>query len=260
MNYIKTKVGAGKSILDHRGRKRDCSAFLFFHFRAFRLIRGGNWSCPREWLLPIVRDKHQNVRKEAAMKAIFTSKKTWLALLAVAGLPGVAWWQRRPVLAWYHVRQLTNAYQENREACAKKVAELDEAALPHVLLGLRSPDAIVCANMQCALALIAKKWGVGSPRSQQLVERICAQLDKFSPAGQEKILLLLTCFIQQDRPTPLPPRLTKVVSEILLNAEKKEELPGVSLLLAAALLHAVHPAPHVHVCPHNAHRSLHAPR
>src|SRR5262245_62008566 len=92
--------------------------------------------------------RQAKVRKEAAMKAILTSKKTWLALLVVAGLAGVAWWQRRPVLAWYHVRQLTNAYQDNREACAKAVAELDEAALPYLLLGLQSPDAIVCANMQ----------------------------------------------------------------------------------------------------------------
>jgi hypothetical protein len=196
------------------------------------------------------------VRKEAAMKAILTSKQTWFALLVVAGLAGVAWWQRRPLLAWYHVRQLTNAYQDNREACAKKVAELDEAALPHVLLGLQSPDAIVCANMQCALMLIAKNWGVGDPRSQQLVDRVNTQFDQFSPAGQEKIVVLLTGFIQQDRPTPLPPRLTKVVSEILLSAEKKAELRGVSLLLAAELVDGVQPGQWVDVCRDMAERGL----
>jgi len=121
---------------------------------------------------------------------------------------------------------------------------------------LQSPDAIVCANMQCALVLIAKNWGVDDPRSQQLVDRMNARFDEFSPAGQEKIVLLLTSFIQQDRPMPLPPRLTKVVSEILLSAEKKAELRGVSLLLAAELVDGVQPGQWVDVCRDMAERGL----
>src|ERR1017187_9680904 len=164
------------------------------------------------------------------MKAILLSPKAWLALLLVAGLSGVAYWQRQPVLAWYYVRQLTHTYQENRDGYARKVAALEEAALPRVLEGLQSSDAIVCANMQYALLLMTEQWGVTDPRSQRLVECLNIRFGDFSPVGQEKIVLLLTAFLQQNGPKPLPPRLTKEVSEILLAAEKKSELRAVALL------------------------------
>jgi HEAT repeats len=182
------------------------------------------------------------------MKAILLSPKAWLALLLVAALSGVAYWQREPVLAWYYVRQLTHTYQENRDAYARKVATLEEAALPGVLEGLQSSDAIVCGNMQYALLLMTEQWGVADPRSQRLVECLNIHLADFSPVGQEKIVLLLTAFLQQDGPKPLPPRLTKEVSEILLAAEKNSELRAVSLLLAAELVECVQPGQWVDVC------------
>src|SRR2546430_2630773 len=120
------------------------------------------------------------------MKAFFSNRKTWIALLAFAGLAGLGWSQRQPVLAWYHVRQLSFAYQENRETCANKVVELDEAAVPFLLAGLQKPDALVCGNMQFALVLLTKKWGVTDARSQRLVERLHGQFDDFSGPGQEK--------------------------------------------------------------------------
>jgi hypothetical protein len=190
------------------------------------------------------------------MKAIFSSRKTWLALLLVAGVAGIAYWQRQPALAWYYVRQLSHAYQENRDGYAKNVAALEEAALPRVLEGLQSSDAIVCANMQYALMLMAKQWGVTDPRSQHLVERLHARFDDFSAVGQEKVVLLLTGFLQQDGPKPLPPRLTKAVSDILLAAEKKNELRGVSLLLAAELVECVQPGQWVEVCREMAERGF----
>jgi hypothetical protein len=175
------------------------------------------------------------------MKAVFPIRKTWLALLIVAGIGGVAWWQRQHALAWYYVRQLSNAYQENRETWAKNVAELDEAALPHLLSGLQNPDAIVCANMQCALGLMANNWGVGDPRSQQLVEHLHGKFDRFSPTGREKIILMLTGFLQKNNQKPLPERFTNVISDILVSAEKKDELRSVSLLLAAELMDSAQP-------------------
>ncbi len=190
------------------------------------------------------------------MKTIFTSKKTWLALLVVVGIAGVGWWQRQPVLAWYYVRQLSNAYQENREGCASKVAELDEAALPPVLEGLQSEDALVCANLQYALVLMTKRWGITDPRAQDLVERLHAGFDTFSTQGQEKIVSLLTGLLQLDGPRPLPPRLTKHVSEILLGAENRRELRSVSLLLAAELIDCVEAGQWVDACRGMAERGL----
>src|SRR5476649_2899265 len=114
------------------------------------------------------------------MKAMLTNRRTWLALIVVAGLAGVAYWQREPALAWYYVRQLTLAYPDNCEVHARKVAELEEAALPGVLSELQNEDAIVCANMQYALMLMMKKWGAADPRSPALVDRLQAQFADFS--------------------------------------------------------------------------------
>jgi hypothetical protein len=172
------------------------------------------------------------------MKAIFTSKKIGLAMLLLAGVVG---WQRHQVLAWYHVRQLTNAYQEDREDCATKVADLEESALPWVLDGLKSNDAIVCANLQYALVLMTKRWGVADPRAHGLAEQLNARFAGFSSEGQHKTLLLLTELLHQDGPNPLSPRLTKAAAEILIEAERSSELRGASLLLAAELIYGVQP-------------------
>src|ERR1700733_14659724 len=170
------------------------------------------------------------------MKAILTSRATWLALIVVAGFAGLGYWQREPALAWYYVRQLSLAYPDDCEVHARKVAELGEAALPRVLSELQNEDAIVWANMQYALMLMMKKWGVADPRSPARIERLQTQFAGFSLAGQEKVVVLLTGFLQQDGTKPLPPRLTKSVSEILIAAEKTKGLRAVALLLVAELI------------------------
>jgi hypothetical protein len=175
------------------------------------------------------------------MKGIFTSKKRWAAIIVLAGIASLVGWQRHQVAAWYYVRQLTNAYEENRENYANKVADLDESALPYVLDGLQSKDAIVCANLQYALVLMTKRWDVTDPRTQSLVERVSARFASFSYEGQDKILLLLTALLRQDGPKPLPPRLTKMVGEVLIEAERSNELRAASLLLAAELIDCVQP-------------------
>ena len=175
------------------------------------------------------------------MKAIFSSKKTWIAMVVLAGLATLANWQRHQVVAWYYVRQLTNAYEENREDYANKVADLEEAALPRVLDGLQSKDALVCANLQYALVLMTKRWGVTDPRAQSLVERLSTQFASFSSEGQDKTLLLLAGLLRQDGPRPLAPKLIKAVGEVLVEAERSNELRAACLLLAAELIDCVQP-------------------
>lgn len=202
------------------------------------------------------------------MKAILTSKKTWLALALLAGLSGLGVWQHKPILAWYYVRQLSGAYPDSREGWARKVAALEEAAVPRLLAGLRDPDAMVCGNMQHPLFLMANHWGLSDPRTLQLMEQLHGQFNEFSPAGQEKVLLMLTSLLhverraegidepQEDAPPPLPPRLTTLVSEILIGAEKQDELRAVSLLLAAELIDCVQPGQWVDVAREMAERGL----
>ncbi len=183
-------------------------------------------------------------------------KATWLALLVLAGLAGLGWWQGKPMLARYYVKQLAGAPTEDRESCAERVAELGDIAVPYLLDGLRNADATACANLQGPFLLMVKKWGVADPRSLQLVERFASQFDEFSPAGQEKTILLLTNMLQQDGPKPLPPRLTKVVGDMLLAAERRTEMRSASLLLAAELIECVEPGQWVDACRGMAERGL----
>ncbi len=190
------------------------------------------------------------------MNAIITSKKTWLTLLLLAGFAPFAYWQRTPVLTWYYVRELAVAYQENRDECARRVVSLDEAAVPRVLSGLHNPDALVCGNMTHALVLLGKRWGVTDPRSQRLLQCIHDQYSGYSPAGREKALLFLTRFLQQDGPRPLPLNMTKLVSDVLLQADKSDEVRAASLLLAAELVECVPPGQWVDVCREMAERGM----
>jgi hypothetical protein len=193
---------------------------------------------------------------EAIMRAFLAKKKTWTCVLLLALLAGIAYWQRTPVLAWYHVRQLSNAYPDDREACAQRVADLDEAALPRVLAELRNPDAIVCTNMQYALVLLVKKWGLTDERSTRLLERIHTGFNDFSVAGQDRSLHVMTIMLQQEGPRPLPSRLTDLVKEVVQAAQSKDELRGAALMLAAELVDSVERGQCVDVCRGMAERGL----
>jgi hypothetical protein len=183
-------------------------------------------------------------------------KKTWLALLVLAGFAGLGWWQARPMLARYYVKQLACAPEENRTTCAERVAGLGDIAVPYLLDGLRHADAKACANLQYSFFLMVKKSGVAAPHAQQLVARISNQFDEFNPAGQETTIFLLTNMLQLDGPRPLPPRLTKVVGDLLLAAEKRAELRSACLLLAAELIVCVEPGQWVDACRAMAERGL----
>jgi hypothetical protein len=187
------------------------------------------------------------------------SKKISITLLVLAVFAGVAYWQHKPALAWYYVRQLSFAYQENREGFARKVASLEETALPSVLDHLRSSDSMECMNMARALFHLSKQWGPADPRTQQMVETIQTRFGEFSLPGQEKTLLCLTSVLQLDGPRPLPAPLMKVVSTIMIDAERKPELRGASLLLAAELVVCVHPGQWTDVCRAMAERGIHDP-
>ncbi len=190
------------------------------------------------------------------MRTILARRTSWILLLVLTGIGGIAFWQRHSALAWFHVRQLSTASKDDCEEHAKGVASLREAALPHVISRLRDRDEGVCGNMQRALFLIFTDWGAADTRTQLAVDQLQARFEEFSPAGREKILLLLTALLQQDSPKPLPPRLTKSVSEILVAAEKVNDLRGPSLLLAAELVDCVQPGQWVDVCRSMAERGM----
>ncbi len=190
------------------------------------------------------------------MNSLFQKKKTWAALLLIAISAGVAWWQHGPILAWYYVHQLAGASEAERDNWGKKVAALDQAAVPRLLDGLRDADPGVCANMQCPLHRIAKSWGVNDPRLQDLLERMHARFDQFSPSGQEECLGVVTGVLHQAQTRPLPPRLTRIAGQMLVVAEKKNELRAAALHLAAELIECVEPGQWADVAREIADRSM----
>jgi hypothetical protein len=184
-------------------------------------------------------------------------KKIALTLVLLAALAGVAYWQHKPMLAWYYVRQLTQVVDaDHREACASKVATLDEEALPSLLEHLRDDDSIVCLNMTRGLYHLSKHWGVDDARTQKMVESIHADFRAFSPAGQENTLWFLTAMLQRESSRPLPAPLMKAVSVILIDAEQQSALRGSSLQLAAEFIDCVQPGQWADVCRDMAERGI----
>jgi hypothetical protein len=190
------------------------------------------------------------------MKPIWNSKLLWASLIILNGFTVLLWWQRGPILAWYHVRQLSYAYQDNCESCARRVAALEETALPGVLEALHDGDAVVCSNMQRALELMVKKWGAHDERCHQLIFRLHAEFASFRGPGQEKTLLLLTMILQAEGGKPWPAPVTRAIGELMTAAEQKPELRTASMLLAAELLDCVPPGEWLAECKAMAERGL----
>jgi len=182
------------------------------------------------------------------MRSLFASKFTCLALVISIGLGAMAWWQRGTLLAWHHVRQLAHADLESRDACARQVANLHEAALPSLLNRLSDCDHTVCGNMRIALMLMMTERGASDPRSCTVAEALCGRFVEFSPAGQEAVVQLLAAVLQNGKPKPLSPRLTKPVSEILVAAEKASDTRASALQLAGELVESVQPGQWADVC------------
>lgn len=181
------------------------------------------------------------------MNAMISSKKTWLILLVACICGGVCWWQREPMLAWNYLRQLEGANDEHFDACAQRIADLGETAMPRLIDGLRESDPHTCARMQYPLLLMAKKWGHADDRSVALIELMRKRFAYLSTPGQEKAVHVATALLQVEGPRPLPPRLTKVVGDLLTIADKHAELRPATLLLAAELVDGVQPGQFVDV-------------
>ena len=86
--------------------------------------------------------------------------------------------------------------------------------LPRVLDAMHNTDALVCANMQHALWLLAKRWGVADPRTQRMLGQCHEQFADFSLGGAGKDRDDADDAPAARCPKPLPPRLTNLVSEI----------------------------------------------
>src|SRR5262249_7354452 len=89
-------------------------------------------------------------------------------LLLVSG--AAAWWQRTPILAWYYVRQLCAANEEDRDRWVQRALGLDTAVVPGLLDSLARTDDRACANAVAGLLALVETWGPDDDRSLCLIE------------------------------------------------------------------------------------------
>jgi hypothetical protein len=177
---------------------------------------------------------------------MFSRPKLTVAV-SILVVVAVAWWQRETFLAWWHVRQLTGAGEAEREACALRVADLDQAALPRLIAALRQDDETACGNVQAALDVLARRWGPEDARAGAMLERLRREFYALSVPGQAAALASAATLLGEGDAV-LPARLTSVAGELLKAAEKNAALRPSTLHLAAALLERVPPGQWRDVC------------
>jgi hypothetical protein len=118
----------------------------------------------------------------------FGGKGKWLVLgvllLAAAGV----WWQRTPLLTWYHLNNLANATDADRQTYLDAVVALDAAAVPGLMEMLHRDDARVCANAEAALSALLRHWGPGDARTQDVLARVEQEFALLSAPGQQAVL------------------------------------------------------------------------
>jgi hypothetical protein len=164
-------------------------------------------------------------------------RKTLLIIACLLMLgAGVIWWQREPLLAWYCVRQLAAAGDDNRDAWVARIVELDRAAVPGLLDCLTRQDAQTCANIETALLALVESWGPGDARGLDLVDEIVTQLEPWSPAGKQAGLQVPLALLRG--PAVPAERLAQAAGRLAATAAKDADsgVQACGITLAAALI------------------------
>jgi hypothetical protein len=162
-----------------------------------------------------------------------------LVVLVLLGLGVMAWLERGTLLAWYHVRQLLQAGDANREARAQCVAELGDAAIPGLLDGLKEQDPVVCANVRAGLSLLARAGGgLSESRAAELVGRLAKDFGHLSRPGQHQVLEMTGEWFQTDPAAAAMPGLMSACGRLLAAAlgASDSEVQSAGLQLCRALL------------------------
>jgi len=128
---------------------------------------------------------------------VFFRGKSILFLSLLFALAGVGWWQRPPLLAWYYVRGLAGAGDDDRETWVTRVCGLDTAALPSLLACLRRDNSQACANAESALVRLAESWGNGEARLLGLAELVAEGFPGLSACGQQSALELAVVLLKE---------------------------------------------------------------
>jgi len=139
-----------------------------------------------------------------------------LVILVLLGLGVLAWLERATLLAWFHVRMLVTASDENREARAARVAQLGDAAVPGLLDYLQREEPAVCFNARTGLtALVRQSGGLSETRTTDLVTGMSREFAHFSRVGQRQSLEMVADWFQGDPGAAVVPGLILACGRLL---------------------------------------------
>ena len=188
------------------------------------------------------------------------TRKTMVVLLGISLLGAIAWWQHRPLLAKYYVRQLVQASEANRESWATQVIGLDTAAVSPLLGWLDIADKLQSENLECALVGLARRWGADETRSQQLLEQLSERFESWATPAKNSVLQVPIVLLIKAPGSQAPsPTVTRLAGELLTMAMKDEGLRVATLHLAAALVTSVPHGQWLDTCRNLALKGLAAP-
>jgi hypothetical protein len=130
----------------------------------------------------------------------------------VAALVAGLWLGQGRLKAWYAVRQLAVAPAAQREAQARRLADLGADAVPALVarLGQASPD--VCDNLRLGFECLMGHWQNDPVRQGELAQLLVAQFPAFGPAAQRTVIELARGWIPAKDPDPLVGPLTQLVA------------------------------------------------
>lgn len=172
----------------------------------------------------------------------------WSLLILAVGA-GALWRQRTPLLAWWHVRQLMQVDEGNREIYVERVVALDEAAVPWLLKGLAIADEGACANIEAVLAQLARNWKTLDSRSLPFLSQLREQFPVVPAAARASLLRVATILLNQgDDRELLPMSIAHIVGDLLKAADVDEMSRPQVLQLASALIARVPPGQWLDVC------------
>lgn len=124
------------------------------------------------------------------------------ALLVVAGLVGLGFWQRHDWWVWLKASQYSNMPAEERQAVLADLRAGEARLLPLVIRQLRSEDATCCAGTG---QMLRELLGTvpNSLRAEAVLRELAAEFASFSPPGQQQALeLWVELFPRLDDPVP----------------------------------------------------------
>jgi hypothetical protein len=111
-----------------------------------------------------------------------------LFTVALAGGIVAMFVERTPLLAWFTLRSLARAAEQDRAIWVDRTAGLGEGAEPAVFAYLAQTDEAACRNAGAVLERWIAQYGPDDARAAALAERIEKGFGAYSPAGRQVVL------------------------------------------------------------------------